>query len=88
MKVDTIRGAVNLDFPLRTATDRANLSGLRRAKALGLSRLTQQTFHLGTAFIGGDFSVANVDGAVRMLRDIVLVRHQNDGVALLMQFLE
>jgi len=36
-------------------------------------------------FVRSDLSVADEDAAVRVLRDVVLVRDQNDGVALAVQ---
>src|SRR4029434_5424111 len=45
VKVDTVRGAVNFDFPFGTTTDGANLPAFCRAEALGLSRLTERAFH-------------------------------------------
>ncbi len=39
-------------------------------------------------FVRSDLSVADVDDAVRVLRNVVFVRDENDGVALAVQVLE
>ena len=43
---------------------------------------------LFNGLVRGDFAVADMDDAVRVLGDIVLVSHQNDGVALGMEVRE
>lgn len=40
------------------------------------------------AFVGGDFAVADVDDAVGVFGDVRLVRDDDDGVALGVQFVE
>jgi len=55
------------------------------AETAETSGLTVSLLH---GLVGGDFSVANENDAVCVLRDIVFVSHQNDGVPLAIQILE
>jgi hypothetical protein len=71
-------------FEERTALRFASVG--KRGSARLLSRCCSRLLLHG--LVGSDFAVADMDDAVRMLRNVVLVRNQNDRVSLPIQILE
>jgi hypothetical protein len=71
-------------FEERTALPFAPVG--KRGPARLLSRCCSRLLLHG--LVGSDFAVADMDDAVRMLRNVVLVRNQNDRVSLPIQILE
>src|SRR5262249_53899505 len=80
--------AITEETPIRIpSTVRSERSLLARSDANAM-RTASENGMSGPPLVALDLSVADVDRAVRVLRDVALVGDDDDGVAVLVQLLE